>query len=263
MNWHLAAGMVLALSLVGAGSGQADEATVRKELDTCLRRYDALFRQTFALPVTSPEINRLLSQQVAQATQQAIGFPLQVTISHFTYAYTPTAAQITAHLADLPAAQADAMEKQANQLIQGSAVGQVLELVAFDALKEGITYLAARKAQCVLRQETPAAADFSLDGANQQLIPGLQLKETWFRFDRTAKAVTGIQFRFTSGTSLMARIRYADAALPVGGTAPVPVAAEVTQNALTTPQNGVPVPQKVTVQYGKCTFKMAAAATGG
>lgn len=262
MKWRLAAGMALALGLAGACLGRADEATVRKELDGCLRRYDALFRQSFSLAVRSPEVNTLISQQVAQATQQAIGFPLQVTISHFTYSYTPAASQVTAHLANLPAAQADAIENQANQMIQGSVVGQMLEVVAFDALKEGITYLSTRKAQCALRKETPATADFSLDGGNQQLLPGLQLKQAWFRFDRAAKAITAIQFQFGNGTTMTARVKYADTAMPAGGTAPVPALAEITQNALAAPQNGVAIPQKVTVQYGKCTFGAAASAGG-
>lgn len=257
---------VLAVGAAAAGSARADEKTVRQELDASLKRYEALFQQSFALPVKSQEVNALISQQVAAATKQALGIPLQVNISHFTYTHTPAVGQakahgeITVHLADLPPAQAEAMEKQANQLIQGSAVGQVLETIAFDALKQGILYLNAAKATCVLQKEAPAAADFSLTGANQQLLPGLLLKETWFRFDRAAKAVTGIQFRFTNGTSILARVKYAETRLPTGATVPVPSLAEITQDALTTPQQGVTVPPKVTVQYGKCTFAGATAA---
>lgn len=240
----------------------ADEKAARQELEAALKRYEALFLQSFSLPVQSREVNSLISQQVAAATQQALGIPLQVTISHFTYTYTPKASQIKVHLADLPAAQADAMEKQANQFIQGSAVGQVLETIAFGALKEGILYLDAQKATCALRKETPAAADFSLTGGNQQLLPGLTLKETWFRLDRTTKTVSGIQFNFTNGTSMLARVQYVEVRLPSGATVPMPSLAEVTQDAVSAPQQGVTVPKKVTVQYGKCAFAGAGSAGG-
>jgi hypothetical protein len=250
--------MVMAvLGAAGFCACQADEATVRKELDLSLKRYEALFQQSFDLPVKSPEVSTLISQQVAAATQKALGFPLQVKISHFTYSYSPTAARIVAHLAEVPPAQAEAMEKQANQMMQGAGIDKVLEVIAFDALKEGVLYLTTQKAQAVLQKETEALADFSLAGTNQQLMPGLQLKETWFRFDRAAKAISGIQFRFSNGTSMMARIKYAEAALPGGSTVPMPSAAELTQDAITTPQGGVTVPPKLTVQYGKCTFKPA------
>jgi hypothetical protein len=256
MKWHLRQ-TVLALSVAAVGGLRADEKAVRQELDTTLQRYDTLLQQSFALPFKSPEISALLSQQVAAATQQTLGIPLQVSISHFTYTYTPKGSQIKAHLADLPAAQADLMEKQANQLIQGSAVGQMLETIAFDALKEGVLYLNAQKATCALRKELPATADFSVSGSNQQLLPGLQLKETWFRFDRTAKAVTMLQFNFTNGTSMQARLKYVDMPVAGGASVPVPAQAEITQDAITTPQQGVTVPKKLTVQYGKCVFAAA------
>ena len=131
---------------------------------------------------------------------------------------------------------------------------QMLETIAFDALKEGILYLNAQKASCVLQKESPTTADFSLNGANQQLLPGLLLKETWFRFDRATKAVTGIQFSFTNGKTMLARVKYVEARLPSGATVPVPSLAEITQDAIATPQQGVNVPKKVTVQYGKCVF---------
>gem|GEM_PF-3399343 len=252
--------LAVLLGMVGWCACQADEATVRAELDACLKRYDALFQQSFDLAVRSPEVNALISQQVAAATEQAIGFPLQVKIDYFTYRYTPTAATIVTHLADVPPAQAQAMEAQANQMIRGSAIGQALEVIAFDALKEGVLYLKEKKAQAVLAKEAPGAADFSLAGANQELMTGLQLKETWFRFDRAAKAITGIQFRFTNGKAMMARVKYGDAALPGGGTVPVPVQAELTQDALSAPQGGVTIPPKLNVQYGKCAFKPGTAA---
>ena len=258
MRWPAIARLLLAVGLGGLAGVKADEATARQELDACLTRCNALLRQSFTLPVKSPEINALISQQVSQKTQQAFGNPLQITVSHFTYTHAATGGTIYTHLSNLPAAQAEMMEKQANQLIQGSAVGQMLEVVAFDALKEGILYLNAQKAQCVLRKETPEAVDFSLSGGNQELMPGLQLKESWFRLDRKAKAVTGIQFRFANGKSMMARVMYAEVRLPGGGSAPVPKTAEITQDALTTPQDGVTVPAKVTVQYGACTFLPAA-----
>jgi hypothetical protein len=251
---------VVALASLALGAIRADEAAVRHELDACLKRYDTLFKQSFELPVQSQEVSALISQQVATATQKAIGFPLQVKISYFTYVHSPTAARVLVHLADVQPAQKEAMEKQANQMVQGSPIEQALEVIAFDALKEGVLYLNERKAQAVLQKETPATADFSLAGANQELLPGLQLKETWFRFDRAAKAVTGIQFRFANGKSMMARVKYADAALPSGGTVPVPSQAELTQDALTSPQGGVTVPPKLMVQYGKCAFRPAAPA---
>jgi hypothetical protein len=264
MRWHLWL-VVLALGAADVGGVRADEKTVRQELDASLKRYETLFQQSFSLPVKSQEVSALISQQVLAATK-AMGFPLQVNISYFTYTYTPASGQAKArgqigvHLADMAPAQAEAMERQANQLIQGSAVGQALEMIAFDALKEGILYLSAQKTACVLQKETPAAADFTLDGASQQFMPGLSLKETWFRYDRAAKAVTGIQFRFTNGKSILARVKVADVRLPSGATVPVPSLAEITQDALTTPQEGVTVPPKVTVQYGKCTFAGAAPA---
>lgn len=260
MKWHVWL-TALALGAAGVGALRADEATVREELDASLRRYGTLLQQSFSLPVKSQEVSTLISQQVAAATQQAMGIPLQVNISHFTYTYTPTGGQIKAHLAGLAPAQAEFMEKQANQLIQGSAVGQMLETIAFDALKEGILYLNAQKATAVLQKESPATADFSLSGSNQQLLPGLLLKETWFRLDRGAKTVTAIQFRFTNGKSMLARVKYVEVRLPSGATVPVPALAEITQDALTT-QGGVTVPPKVTVQYGKCTF-VGATAVGG
>ena len=253
MKWHVWL-TVLALGTTGVGGLRADEATVRQELAASLLRYETLLQQSFTLPVKSQEVNTLISQQVAAATQQALGIPLQVNISHFTYTYTPKGSQIKAHLAGMAPAQAEFMEKQANQLIQGSAVGRMLETIAFDALKEGILYLNAQQATCVLQKETAAIADFSLGGSNQQLLPGLSLKETWFRFDRAAKALTGIQFRFTNGTTMLARVKYAEVRLPNGATVPVPALAEITQDALTTPQGGVTIPPKVTVQYGTCTF---------
>lgn len=261
MTWHVRL-TVLALGVAGMGALRADEQTVRQELDAALKRYGTLLQQSFSLPVKCPEISALISQQVAATTQQALGIPLQVTVSHFTYTYTPKASQIKVHLADLPPAQAELMEKQANQFIQGSAVGQVLEAVAFDALKEGILYLGDQKATCALRKELPASADFSLGGSNQQVLPGLQLKEAWFRLDRAAKAITMIQFNFTNGTSLQARLKYVDTRLPSGVTVPVPAQAEITQDAVTTPQQGVKIPTKLAVQYGKCVFA-AAPATGG
>lgn len=252
----------LTLGAVGMGTLRADEKTVRQELGAALKRYETLFQQSFSIPVKSPEINALISQQVAIATRQAMGIPLQVNLSHFTYTYTPVVGQIKVHLADLAPAQAEFMEKQANQLIQGSALGQVLELVAFDALKEGILGLNTQKATCVLRRELPASADFALPGGNRQLLPGLLLKESLFRFDRAAKAVTMLQFSFTNGTSMLARVKYVEVRLPSGASVPVPALAEITQDAMTTPQQGVTVPPKVTVQYGKCAFG-GAAATGG
>lgn len=256
MHWRALAFAAMA----AVGTALADEAAVRKELDACLKRYEALFQASFDLPVRSPEVSALISQQVAQATQKAFGFPLQLKISHFTYGYTPAAARVTVHLADVPPAQAEAMEKQANQMVQGTPLGQALEAIAFSALKEGIGYLGAHKAQAVLRKETPAVADFSLPGGNQQLMSGLQLKETWFRFDREARAVTGIQFAFTNGTSMMVRVKYAETALPGGGTVPIPAQAELTQNVFTAPTEGVAVPPKMTVQYGKCAFRAGASA---
>lgn len=247
--------LAILLGVLGCGACRADEAAVRSELDACMKRYETLFQQSFDLAVRSPEVNTLISQQVASATQQAIGFPLQVKIDYFTYRYTPTAATVLTHLADVPPAQAQAMEAQANQMIQGSAIGQALEVIAFDALKEGVLCLKEKRAQATLQKETPATADFSLPGANQELMTGLQLKETWFRFDRAAKAITGIQFRFTNGKSMMARVKYGDVALPAGGTVPIPALAELTQDALTAPQGGVAIPPKLSVQYGKCAFK--------
>ena len=136
MRWHVWLA-VLTLGVASVGSVRADEKTVRQELDASLKRYQTLFQQSFSLPVQSPEVSTLISQQVAAATQQALGFALQVNISHFTYTHTPASGQnkargqIKAHLADLPPAQAELMEKQADQLIQNSAVGQVLETIAF------------------------------------------------------------------------------------------------------------------------------------
>jgi hypothetical protein len=253
--------IVLALGATGIPALRADEKTVRQELDVALQRYDALLQQSFALPVKSPEVNALISQQVAAATQQAVGFALPVSISYFTYLYTPTGSQIKVHLADVAPAQAEFVEKQANQMIQGTGVGQALETIAFDALKEGILYLKAQRAACALQKESPALADFSLNGGNQEFMPGLQLKETWFRFDRAAKAVTAIQFRFTNGKSMLARVKYTDVKLPGGAIVPVPAQAEVTQDALVV-QDGVTIPPKVTVQYGKCTFRGAADSGG-
>jgi len=232
----------------------ADEATARRELAASLSRQEALFRQSFSLPVTSPEVNALLSAEIARNTQ-AIGMPMQLTISHFTYDHAPAQSRIALHLANLAPAQAEFMERQANQMIQGSGIDDALKLVALDAFKEGLAFLSARQGASQLRNETPAVADFSVDGGQQELMPGLTLSEVWFRFERQVKAITAIQFRFSNGRKLMARMRYTEAALPGGGTVPVPAAAEITQDAMTAPQDGVTIPPKVTLRYGTCTFR--------
>lgn len=242
---------LLALGALCVGGLRADEKTVRQELDASLKRYGTLFQQSFSLPLASQEVSTLISQQVAAA---AMGLPVQVNISSFTYTHTPTASRIKVHLADLPPNQAEFMEKQANQVIRDSGVGQVLETIAFDALKEGVLCLNAQKAACVLRKDVPASADFSLSGSNQEVLPGLLLKEAWFRLDRAAKAVTMIQFNFANGTSMQARMKYVEVRAPGGVSVPIPALAEITQDAITTPQQGVAIPRKVTVKYGKCTF---------
>ncbi|MBN2452429.1 MAG: hypothetical protein JXR77_18735 [Lentisphaeria bacterium] len=234
---------------------RGDEATVRKELDSVLDAYGVLFQQSFALPVKCPEVNVLLSQQLAAVTRKAFGVPLQLTISHFTYTAMPQGNSVQVHLADVSPQQKQAMEQQANALVKGPPIGPFLEAISFAALREGVQALARRRSACELKKETAETADFRLGGNNQEVMPGLQLQETWFRFDRKAGALTGLAFRFANGSTMNVRLDSSHAVTPKGVSVPVPTQAQITQDALETGPGGMSIPAKLTVTYGKPTFR--------
>jgi len=248
-----------AVVLVSSGFLQAllaDEAAVRLDLDAALGRYERLFAQSFELPFKSTEISAFITRMVAEATQKSVGFPLQVNVSHFTYTRQGKTRAIAAHLADLPPQQKAQMEQQANQLLAGTDAARILQGIAFDALQEGISYLQTERKDCQVKQETAETADVMVLGAKQQIMPGLELRESWFRLDRKAKTITGINFVFTNGANMLVRLRYRDLALPGGTPVPVPAEMLIKQNALET-VDGQKLPSKITVQYCTCTLKPA------
>ncbi len=185
MNKLISALFLLCLLTVSY-AGITPEQTVM--LETAAKQITTLSGKNFTVKMVSPELGKLLADQVAAKSAQ-LGMPIQIGIKHFLLTSKNGQQSCKVTLSD-DTPMKDALEPQANSMLASSGIGKMLSEASFASLNQAAELLLASKDSFSLMKESPKSYDFSAD-QDLGTFAGIPVSSVKIRISKANQSLSG------------------------------------------------------------------------
>ena len=185
MNKIMTALFLLCLLTVSYAGITPDQTAM---LETAAKQITTLSGKNFTVKMVSPELGKLLADQVAAKSAQ-LGMPIQIGIKHFLLTSKNGQQSCKVALSD-DTPMKDALEPQANSMLASSGIGKMLSEASFASLNQAAELLLASKDSFSLMKESPKSYDFSAD-QDLGTFAGIPVSSVKIRISKANQSLSG------------------------------------------------------------------------
>lgn len=157
-------------------------------LESAANQITTFYGKNFTVKMVSPELAKLLSEQVEQKSAQ-MGIPIKIDISHFKISKQGEQQSCQVVLSDATPMK-EVLEPQANSMLLSTGIGKMLSEASFASLNQAAELLLAGKDSFSLLKESPTSFDFSAD-QNLGSFAGLPVSTLKIRINKANQSLSG------------------------------------------------------------------------
>ena len=157
-------------------------------IESAANQITTLSGKNFTVKMVSPELGKLLADQVAAKSAQ-LGMPIQISIQHFLLSNQNGQQSCKVALSDATPMK-DALEPQANSMLASTGIGKMLSEASFATLNQAAELLLTSKDSFSLMKESPKSCDFSAD-QGLGTFAGVPVTSLKIRISKANQSLTG------------------------------------------------------------------------
>lgn len=216
---------------------------VKALITEAVGNYGRMLEQDFRVKMTSPELQQVLGEKVAQATG---GMP--VAISHMFLEYTNGKGKLKA-----PSIH-PAFQQQIDQMVASSFVGKTVPQFTYQSIQEGLK-TALAQAKLEIMKETDDHIDVKVSEIPDAVVAGKKVTMVQFRLEKKRKLATVVKLSFEGGKYALMKVEYGPVTIPNQNlTLHMQKKNTVKQNAFINASD-MTLPEQFTIGYSNYKFR--------
>ena len=228
---------------------QALEPAESALLEQAATQITTLFDRNFKVKMASPELGKLLADQVAVASKQ-MGMPVHINISYFNISNADGKQECQVVLSkDTP--MREMLEPQANSLLQSSGISEMLCQATLLSLQNAGQLLLDKKDGFKVSRDSASNCDY-LNEELQMPFAGATVQKVIVRIDKASKSITNYVLEMQDQTALRVNLKMGTPKnAPDGQVCPHAIRVEHNLQVAT---KGIKVPQTINAKFAGYEF---------
>lgn len=229
---------------------QALEPAESDLLEEAATQITTLFERKFKVKMASPELGKLLSEQVAIASQQ-MGMPVNIRISYFNISNADGKQDCQVVLSN-ETPMREMLEPQANSLLQSSGISNMLCQATLVSLQKAGKMLLEKKDSFKVSRDSDSNCDY-LSEDLQIPFAATTVQKVSLRIDKASKSITNFVLEMQDQTTLRVNLKMGTPKDAPDGQV-CPRAIRIEQNLQDTTAKGIKVPKTINAKFAGYEF---------